>query len=497
MKQLLRYALAILILGFVGYGIFSSVNTGGNSQNASVVSLPHSDTTYKDSSEQQLNTLKDLNNSIANLAEKSKPTVVTVFTKQTVEVRQENPFYPFFGPRGQKREYERSGLGSGVITSEDGYILTNNHVVENADSVWVKLYNDKEVAAEIIGTDPRTDIAVLKINGEDLPHVEMGDSDALRVGEFVLAIGSPLSPDLAHSVSMGIVSAKGRSNLGVIQSKSRIQQAYENFIQTDAAINPGNSGGALVNLDGELVGINTAIASRSGGFQGIGLAIPSNMAQNVMNSLIEHGRVIRGYLGIYMQNINQNIANAYDLEATQGVIITDVVDDAPAAKAGLKSDDIIVKVNDTEIKNANQLASLVANNSPGTEIDIQVLRDGNKKTITVELGEMPQDQQTASAGGSVDTQDKVGFSVETLSDNMAEDLGLDPSIEGVVVQSINQQSEAYRAGLREGDVIVEANRGQVTNAQQFGQFARQLEQGNAVVLRVIRDQRVFLVDFRL
>lgn len=497
MKQLLRYALAIVVLGFVGYGIFSSVNTVNNSQNASVVSLPNSDTTFKDSSEQQLNTLQDLNNSIANLAEKSKPTVVTVFTKQTVEVRQENPFYPFFGPRGQKREYERSGLGSGVITTEDGYILTNNHVVENADSVWVKLYNDKEVAADIIGTDPRTDIAVLKINGEDLPNVDIGDSDALRVGEFVLAIGSPLSPDLAHSVSMGIVSAKGRSNLGVIQSKSKIQQAYENFIQTDAAINPGNSGGALVNLDGELIGINTAIASRSGGFQGIGLAIPSNMAKNVMNSLIEHGRVIRGYLGIYMQNLNENIANAYDLEATQGVIVTDVVDDAPAAKAGLKSDDIILKVNDTDVKNANQLASIVANNSPGTEIDVQVLRDGSKNTITVELGEIPQNQQTAAASDNVKTRDKIGFSVETLTDSRAEDLGLDPNVKGVVVQSINQRSEAYRAGMREGDVIVEANRRQVTNAKEFGAFVKQLDQGSAVVMRVVRDQRVFLVDFRL
>jgi serine protease Do len=484
--------MVIVALALAGIGVHSYSTTG--SPHSDKVRMSDIDTQVTPSQDAKVNSLKDFNDAIVNIAEKTNPTVVTVFTSQTVSVQRRNPFFPFFGPQGQEQQYERQGLGSGVIVDESGYILTNNHVVEGADTISVRLYNDQEVNAEVVGADPMTDIAVLKINAENLPAVEMGDSDALRVGEFVLAIGSPLSPDLDHTVTMGIVSATGRSNLGVI-NPGQNRPGYENFIQTDAAINPGNSGGALINSDGKLVGINAAIVSKSGDFAGIGFAIPINMARNVMESIMEHGKVVRGYLGIYMGPVTKNIASIYELDEADGVIISDVVDESPAAQAGLKTDDIILKVDGNRVKGPNMLATAIASKRPGDKVKLTLLRDGDQKTITVKLGEMPEEQMSSASTENI--EQKLGFATKNLNDDIREELNLSNRVEGVVVTGISQRSNAYRGGLREGDVIVEFNRRRIGGQDDFNKLAEQLDQGDPVVFRIIRGNRALLVDFRL
>ena len=302
-------ALILILIGVVIGGlVFSQFNV---STRPEVAGAPAYVTESLNAADRPINTLRDFNHAFIDIAKAVNPTVVTVFTEKVFRVRQtfgfpffNTPFEQFFDfPRQEprEREYRQQGLGSGVIVSEDGYILTNNHVIADADTIQVRMLDNRILPAKVIGTDPKSDIAVLKVESEKaLPAIPFGNSDSLEVGEWVLAIGSPLSADLAHSVTSGIVSAKGRSNVGLAE--------YEDFVQVDAAINPGNSGGALINLDGKLVGINTAIVSRSGGFQGIGFAVPVNMARRVMESIIEHGTVIRGWLGVYIQDVNEATA---------------------------------------------------------------------------------------------------------------------------------------------------------------------------------------------
>jgi serine protease Do len=334
--------IAVLVLA----GAMLAARAGGVQPAAA---LPHGG---EGGADRPITSLRDLNEAFVELAEAVNPAVATVFTERVLRVRPspgmffDHPFEDFFGeffqrprePRSRECEYRQQGLGSGVVATDDGFIITNNHVIEGADTINVRLIDGRPMPAEVVGADAKTDIAVIKVDADDLVSIEIGDSDRLRVGEMVLAVGSPLSPNLAHSVTSGIVSAKGRSNVGLAD--------YEDFIQTDAAINPGNSGGALINLDGELVGINTAIASRSGGYQGIGFAVPSNMARRVMESLIEHGTVVRGWLGIYIQDIDEALAAAMDLEGERGALVSDLSEDGPAEKAGVQQGDIIVTLDD-------------------------------------------------------------------------------------------------------------------------------------------------------
>ena len=444
-----------------------------------------------------INTLADFNNAIVNIAERTNPTVVTVTTTQTVRQQQRHPFSFFFDdPRfNQEREFQRQGLGSGVIvSSREGYIVTNNHVIENADEIRIQLYSGEELDAEIVGTDPASDVAVLKVDYDNLPAIPLGDSDRMRVGDMVLAIGSPLTQQLAHTVSQGIVSASGRSHLGLNQ--------FENYIQTDAAINPGNSGGALVNLNGELVGINTAIASRSGGNQGIGFAIPINMVKSVMEALITDGKVTRGFLGLsWGADVDRTMARALGMSSPRGFVVGNIVEDGPAYKAGFEEGDVIVEFNGQDVSDWNDFRALVANTPPGTDVDVTIYRDGESQTLSVKIGEMDPDE----IAGDVDSDDreelreKLGFSVEDLDDNIRSQLRLRSEVQGVVVMQIDQTSRAYRQGLRRGDVIIQTAGERIEDTDQFysamSAFAQTGEE--AVLLRINRQGNNMYIAFEL
>jgi len=470
------------------------------SDNDSTQSSDYNTPTYNKSSatsaeEIPIRTLADFNNAIVNIAARTNPTVVTITTEMTVRQQSRSPFDLFFNnPQGQQRERQVSGLGSGVIVdSGEGYIITNNHVIENADEINVRLFNGDEHSAEVVGADPGSDVAVLKIDVDDLPAIPLGDSDGINVGEMVLAIGSPLQESFAHTVSQGIVSASGRSFVGL--------NLYENYIQTDAAINPGNSGGALINLDGELIGINTAIASRSGGSQGIGFAIPVNMVKNVMEDLIEDGRVARGYLGIEMGGeVDQTMARALDMGSPRGFIIGNVEQGGPADEAGLKSGDVVVELNGEPVRDFYDFRIAIASSSPGTEVDLGIFRDGEDMSITVELGELNREE---IAGVQPDVEEelteRLGFEVSNLTDNIRQQLRLESGVEGVVVADIEQQSRAYRQGLRQGDVILQIGSQVIENENQFYTMMNSyLESGNdALLMRIYRQGRNMFVAIEL
>lgn len=324
-------------------------------------------------------------NAISDVAERAVQSVVNISTSRTVQSGPAS-FDPFFSdPRspfgGEPSERKASSLGSGVIVSSSGRILTNNHVVQGADDIKVTLSNGTELAAKLVGTDPRSDVAVLQLQGTlpPLKPLSFGDSSSLRLGEVVLAIGDPFG--VGQAVTMGIVSAKGRASVGIVD--------YEDFIQTDAAINPGNSGGALVNLRGELIGINTAILSRSGGYQGIGFAIPSNMARQISDMLVKDGRVKRGYLGVNIATVNQEVAKQVGLKIDHGVLVTGVAPDGPAGKAGLRDGDVIVSMDGDEVKDAGKLRNTIAMSATGRSVDLQVVRGTSKQKVTVKLSELP------------------------------------------------------------------------------------------------------------
>ncbi len=443
-----------------------------------------------------LSSLRDLNRAFVEIASEVKPTVVTVFTERTYRLRQNplftNPFLDFFyGPdrrrQAPEQEYRQQGLGSGVIVESDGKILTNHHVIAEADSIFVRTYDGRRYTATVVGSDPKTDIAVISIEARDLPAIRIGNSDDLQVGEIVLAVGSPMSENLAHTVTQGIVSAKGRSNIGLAD--------YEDFIQTDAAINPGNSGGALVNLDGELVGINSAIVSRSGGFQGIGFAVPSSMAVNIMNSLLADGKVIRGWLGVLIQDINESIAGAMGLEEQTGALVGDVVADSPADEAGLEPGDVILAMNGKEIENSAQLRNTVAATPPGTKVTFDIMRESDREEVVVKLGELPGDDVPATTRRGL--TDLLGFRVDNLTNELARRYDLSPSLSGVVVTSIDQASSAFREGLREGDVIYSVNRRRVETLAQFNGLLENAQTGDTILMRIYRNENTFFLAFTL
>ena len=409
-------------------------------------------------------------NTLADIAEARINSVVNISSTRVVQQRPfgqsplfEHPFFrDFFGQpfRGIPPERRERSLGSGVIVSQNGTILTNYHVVAEADEILVTLTDDREFNAKVVGSDPQSDVAVIRLE-ETPPNLEplpFGDSSQLRMGDIVLAIGNPFG--LAHTVTMGIVSATGRANVGIAD--------YEDFIQTDAAINPGNSGGALVNLKGEFIGINTAIVSRTGGYQGIGFAIPSNMAQSVMESLIEHGKVVRGWLGVVIQDIDRDLADAMGLDTSQGVLVSDVMKDSPAQKAGLQREDVILQVNDTQVDNTGQLRNTIATLGAGAEVTLTILRDGEEKEITLTLGERPDEEQLQA--GKMETEEGLlqGLSVGPLTPLTRQQFNIPDSVkEGVVVTNVERGSAAHRYGLRPGDVILEVNRQSVDSVEAF------------------------------
>lgn len=407
--------------------------------------------------------------SFAPVVKKVSPSVVRVFTATKPKVATypdgftpEDPFSWFFGPnrrgRGMYRELpmpRQQGVGSGVIVTKDGYIVTNNHVVEGADEVKVAFQDGRDFNAKVVGKDPKTDLAVLKVDAKDLPYIEMADSDQIEVGDLVLAIGNPFG--IGQTVTMGMVSAKGRGNMGL---------DYEDFIQTDAAINPGNSGGALVDGEGRLIGINTAILSRSGGNQGIGFAIPTNLAKHVMESLAKDGRVARGYMGVLIQDVTPALAQAFGLEERTGALIGDVTDSSPAQKAGLKDGDVITEFNGKEVRDSRQLRLMVSQTKPGSEVPVKVLRDGSLKTYEVTLKELPGSEQLAKADAPQPEEQGTlnGVAVSDLDARTRRQLELPSDLKGALVSDVAPDSAAAEAGLRSGDVILEINREPVNDA---------------------------------
>ncbi|PKD43015.1 Do family serine endopeptidase [Rhodohalobacter barkolensis] len=493
MDRITKSVIAAVAVAFFIIGLNFGNETDSDSTSSGLPAFNESNQTEDT---QRVSTLRDFNNAIVDIAEQANPTVVTINTTQTVRQRQQSPFSFFFDdPRfDQEREFQRQGLGSGVIVSEEGYIITNNHVIDNADDIKITLFDGIELDAEIVGADPASDIAVLKVDQEDLKAIPMGNSDDLRVGEMVLAIGSPLGNQFAHSVSMGIVSASGRSGLQL--------NDFENYIQTDAAINPGNSGGPLINVDGELIGINTAIASRSGGNQGLGFAIPINMARNVMESLITDGRVARGYLGISMGGeVDRTMARALGMDNPRGFVVGDVVEDGPAAKAGLQEGDVVVRLNGNIVRDFYDFRVTIASSAPGTEVDIEVFRDGETKEFTVELGELDTEEIAAdmSTSDREELRERLGFAVEELTDSIRRQLNLQSQAFGVVVSEISEASGAYSQGLRRGDVISQVAGASVTQPEEFyGAVQSLIEDGTEVaLLRVNRQGRNIFVAFEL
>jgi serine protease Do len=422
---------------------------------------------------------------MAEIAEAVKPAVVNISTIRTIKTF-ESPFGPFFddpffrrffGDRFRSpripREHKTRSLGSGVIVSPDGYILTNHHVVRDADEIKVLLPDRREFVGKVIGNDPKTDIAVIKINASDLPTIRWGDSDKLKVGEIVLAIGNPYG--LNQTVTMGIVSAVGRADVGIAE--------YEDFIQTDAAINPGNSGGALVNTRGELVGINTAIFSTSGGYQGIGFAIPSNMARAVMESLIKKGKVIRGWLGVMIQPITHELAKQFQLKEERGALVADVIEDSPAEKAGIMRGDVIIEFNDKKVDEPYTLRNIVANTPPGEMVEVKVIRNGEVKTFTVTIGELPSEAQKAPP--TVYKNALRGVSVQNLTPELYRQLNLPEKIRGVVVTEVEGGSPA-ETKLIPGDVILEINRKAVANVEDYEVIVSKIKPHEDVLLLVFR-----------
>lgn len=435
-------------------------------------------------SQQSIDILSKTGQAMAEITEAVKPAIVNISTTRTIKIQgRPDPFFDdpffrrFFGDEFRQfrapREHKSASLGSGVIVDSKGYILTNNHVIKEADEIKVTLSDKREFKGRVIGTDVKTDIAVIKIDSDNLPTIKWGDSDKLRVGETVLAIGSPYG--LSQTVTMGIVSAVGRANVGIAD--------YEDFIQTDAAINPGNSGGALVNVRGELIGINTAIFTTSGGYQGIGFAIPSNMAKAVMESLINKGKVIRGWLGVSIQSITPELAKQFNLREEKGALVGDVIEDSPAEKAGIHRGDVIIEYEGKKIDEPYQLRNMVANTAPGKEVELKIIRENKTKTVKVTISELPVEMQKPSKGEYNNLL--KGVTVENLTPETYEKLNLPKRLKGVFVSDIDEDSPAAMV-LMQGDVIQEINRKRITNIRDYENVVSRIKSGEDILLLVFR-----------
>src|SRR5215470_12340231 len=432
----------------------------------------------------------------APVVEKVAPSVVTVFTTQTVSRGQtgfslsDDVLRQFFGGRSPQTQSKQTlqGLGSGVIISADGYILTANHVVSGADEIMIGLGNDlRRFKAKKVGTDPGTDVALLKIDDSNLPAVTFADSDKARAGDIVRAIGNPFG--LRQTVTMGIISAVGRGGMGIVD--------YENFIQTDAAINMGNSGGALVDTEGRLLGINSAIFTRSGGNQGIGFAIPANLAREVMQSLRDKGRVVRGYIGTSVQTLTPEIADAMKLKGQPtGALVGEVEPNAPAAKAGIKTGDVITAVNGKKVNDPRELRLMIGSMTPGTKAHLEVNRESQTKTFDVQLAEMP----AGAAGEGAETSSEEpaqpekttvfgGVAVTNISEDIRSALNLPKEVQGAIIADIDEESPAAIAGLREGDVIQEVNKQPVRSAKDLLAISKKLKPNDKILMRVYSQGR--------
>ncbi len=441
------------------------------------------------------------NQTFVDIAKSVKPAVVNIYA--TKSGRSEGSgtapfddplFRKFFGDEFFKKfehpkERKERGLGSGVIVESHGLIITNNHVVGKADEIRVTLSDKREFKAKLIGTDPKTDVAVVKIDATGLPTVAWADSDKLEVGEFVLAVGNPFG--LTQTVTLGIVSALGRA-AGIAE--------YEDFIQTDAAINPGNSGGALVNVRGELVGINTAIFSQSGGNMGIGFAVPSNMAQSIMGQLVQTGKVVRGWLGVSIQELTPELSSQFGITETKGVLVSDVMDDSPAKKAGFERADVIIEYDGKPMDSPTHLRNAVAQTPVGKKVVVKLIRDKKPKTIDLTIVEQPKSmsQNGDEDGGDAATPTGILSSLEVrdLTEELAGRYGLKSSERGVVIVRVKPGSTAEELGVREGDIVLEVNRQAVTSVKTFERIAGKLPKDQAVLLLLKRQGRTIYLTLR-
>jgi serine protease Do len=449
--------------------------------------------------------LQNLSRGFTSVAKSALPAVVSIKVEKAAGSGQgagelNNPFdlfgeeffERFFGrrfPEGRRPGGQRPrqlGQGSGFLISPDGHILTNNHVVGEADRVIVTLADGRELQAKPVGTDPRSDVAVIKIEGNNFPVLPLGDSDTLEVGEWVIALGNPFG--LTQTMTVGVVSAKGRSQLGIVD--------YEDFIQTDAAINPGNSGGPLLNLQGAVVGLNTAIFSQSGGYMGIGFAIPINMAKAIEKQLIATGKVTRGYLGVRIQELSEDLARSFGVEGIAGVLVAEVTEGTPAVKAGIKAGDVILEIDGQPVRSPGQLRNVVAATPPGTTVRVLVLRDKKRHELSLKVGELPAEQVTASASEpEAQSLGKLGLGVQNLTDELAQQLGYERH-EGVVVSRVEPDSAAARAGLRPGMLIRQVNQKDVENMRDFQTALAESERTQRVLLLVQDRQSTRYVALR-
>ena len=472
-KKILTALVFVLVGVVIGLGISSNLNLNTKAY-----------TEEPKISKESIELLSKAGQAMAEVVAATKPAVVNISTTRTIKAPGiPSPFFddPFFrrffgdefGHLRKPREHKQASLGSGVIVDREGYILTNNHVIKDADEIRVRLSDKREFTGKVIGTDPKTDLAVIKINSDHLPVIKWGDSDALRVGETVIAIGNPFG--LTQTVTSGIVSATGRANVGIAD--------YEDFIQTDAAINPGNSGGALINVKGELVGINTAIFSTSGGYQGIGFAIPSNMAKVVMENLIKKGKVIRGWLGVVIQPITPELAKQFGLKEEKGVLIGDVVEDGPAEKAGIQRGDVIIEYDGKEVSEPTVLRNMVANTQPGKEVKVKIIREGKEKTIQVTIAELPAQMQKVP--GRADNLLR-GVIVQNLTPDLRKELNIPKRITGVVVSDMEEGSPAEGV-LSANDVIMEINRKRINNVKDFENIVSKIKPDQDILLLIFRN----------
>jgi serine protease Do len=443
--------------------------------------------------------LKETSKAISYIAKKSIPAVVFIeseipydFNKgeglNPLDLFRDDFFNRFFGlpspemlPKKNKKEIAK---GSGFIVSKDGYIITNNHVVDGATKVLVTLSDGKKVEAKIIGKDPKSDIAVIKIEGSNYTYLDLGNSDDIEIGEWVIAIGNPFGLDA--SVTVGVVSAKGRNQLHITD--------FEDFIQTDAAINPGNSGGPLIDVDGKVIGINTAIVSGSGGYMGVGFAVPSNMAQLVVKQLIEKGEVIRGYLGVTMQPVDEDLAASFNLKSLDGALAAEVAKDSPAEKAGLKQGDIIVAYNGTTVKNLSAFRNAISQMAPGTNVDLTVTRDGKDIHLNVSVGNYPSEDEEEEV--KEEKKSNLGIDIETLTPELASRLGY-ASETGVVVTKVKSDSVAEKAGIKPGALIVAIDKKNIATVAEYEKALKEAQPNKRVLLLIKQGPYVRFVSLKL
>lgn len=487
MKKRILIAIVILLSGFLlgglaFYFLGKITQQGGYPPYATTPNVPR----------QIMETSKAFSE-IVNIV---SPAVVNISTtkvfKRDTSPFFEDPFFDLFSPFHEfriPRKWKEQSLGSGVIVSQDGYIITNNHVVEKADEIKVTLLDKRTFKGSVVGADPKTDIAIVKIAASNLPTIPWGDSEKLQVGEFVLAIGNPYG--LSHTVTMGIISAVGRANVGIAD--------YEDFIQTDAAINPGNSGGPLVNIKGELVGINTAIFSRTGGYQGIGFAVPSNMSRLVMDQLIQRGKVTRGWLGVTIQELTPELSQKFSLKKSKGALVSDVVRNSPAEKAGIIRGDIILEFNGREVKDVSSLRNMVAQSKIGSEVSMKILRAGKEYSVRVVIAELPREVAEVEPDQLPDEPEEIevltGLTVMDLTKDIARQLGLNDE-RGVVVVRVETGSPAYEAGIKKGDIIKEMDRKQINDLGDFNRIASNIRRDETVLLFINRGGKKFYVTLK-